>query len=241
MSWTYQVPNMNSDSRLVKALVNGFQVGSVFLVQSGQPVTLQSGIDSNGNGDTAGDRVVVNPGGVGLSGSDVYAVCEIPGGATAFSNGGPGGFNIPTGVANGGACFNPAFNPNNPASEKFFPAIGYTPVNPKAKYVVAGPGVRADVGRNSFTSPGFNTLNMNIVKNFHFTESKFLQLKADFFNVLNHPSYALSNGNVFNATGITTATTTQGYVLPTDPNFLNPSAFFSGGIRSITLGLKFVF
>src|SRR5277367_620377 len=241
MSWTYQVPNANSDSRFVKALVNGFQVGSVFLVQSGQPVTLQSGVDSNGNGDTAGDRVVLNPGGVGLTGSDVFAVCEIPGGTTAFSNGGPGAFNVPTGVGNGGACFNPAFNPNNPASQQFFPAIGYTPVDPKAKYVVAGPGALTTVGRNSYRSPGFSTLNFNVVKNIHFTESKFLQVKADFFNVLNHPSYALSNGNVFNATGITTATTTQGYVLPTDPNFLSPSAFFSGGIRSITLGLKFVF
>lgn len=242
MSWTYQIPNVKSDKQFVKALVNGFQLGSVFLVQSGQPVTLQSGIDSNGNGDTAGDRVVVNPSGLGgLTGSDVYAVCELPGGATGLSNGGPGAFNVLTGVANGGGCFNPAFDPNNPASVQFFPAIGYTPVNSKAKYVVAGPGVRANVGRNSFTSPGFNTLNMNIVKNFHFTESKFLQVKADFFNVLNHPSYALSNGNVFNTAGITTATTTQGYVLPTDPNFLSPSAFFSGGTRSITLGLKFVF
>lgn len=241
MSWTYQVPNVPSDNAWVKALVNGFQLGSVFLVQSGQPVTLQSGVDSNGNGDTAGDRVVVNPNGVGLTGSDVFAVCEIPGGTTAFSNGGPGAFNVPTGVANGGACFNPAFNPANPASQQFFPAIGYTPVNPKAKYVVAGPGVVANVGRNSFTSPGFNTLNMNIVKNFHLSESKYFQVKADFFNVLNHASYALSNGNVFNVAGTTTALTTQGYVLPTDPNFLNPSAFFSGGIRSITLGLKFVF
>jgi isoprenylcysteine carboxyl methyltransferase (ICMT) family protein YpbQ len=67
-----------------------------------------------------------------------------------------------------------------------------------------------------------------------------LQLKANFFNILNHPNYALSNGNVFSIAGVTTATTTQGYVLPTDPNFLN-ARLFSGGIRSITLGLKLVF
>jgi hypothetical protein len=213
----------------------------VFLAQSGQPVTLQSAVDSNGNGDTAGDRVVFNPQGVGLTGSDVFAVCEIPGGTTAFSNGGPGAFNVPTGVANGGACFNPAFNANTPGSQQFFPAIGYAPVNPKAKYVVAGPGALADVGRNSFRSPGFSTLNMNLVKNFHFSESKYLQFKADVFNILNHPSYALSNGNVFSTTGVTVATTTQGYALPIDPNFLQPKSFFSGGTRSITLGLKFVF
>jgi outer membrane receptor protein involved in Fe transport len=241
MSWVYQVPNLKSDNAFVKTLVNGFQLGSVFLAQSGQPVTLQSGIDSNGNGDTAGDRVVLNPQGVGRTGSDVFAVCEIPGGTTALSNGGPGSFNVPTGVANGGGCFNPAFDPNNPASIQFFPAIGYAPVDPKAKYVVAGPGAVANVGRNSYRSPGFSTLNLNLTKNFHFTESKYLQFKADFYNILNHPSYALSNGNVFSGAGITTATTTQGYVLPTDPNFLQPSSFFSGGIRSITLGLKFIF
>ncbi len=241
MSWTYQVPNLKSDSAFVKTFVNGFQIGSVFLAQSGQPVTLQSAVDSNGNGDTAGDRVVFNPQGIGLTGSDVFAVCEIPGGTTAFSNGGPGAFNTPTGVANGGACFNPAFNANTPGSQQFFPAIGYAPVDPKAKYVVAGPGALATVGRNSFRSPGFSDLNMNIVKNFHFSESKYLQFKADVFNILNHPSYALSNGNVFSTTGVTVATTTQGYALPIDPNFLQPKSFFSGGIRSITLGLKFVF
>ena len=68
-----------------------------------------------------------------------------------------------------------------------------------------------------------------------------MQFRAEFFNILNHPSYALSNGNVFSTTGVTVATTTQGYALPIDPNFLQPKSFFSGGIRSITLGLKFVF
>jgi hypothetical protein len=66
-----------------------------------------------------------------------------------------------------------------------------------------------------------------------------LQVGAEAFNVLNHPNYALSNGNVFNA-GITTALATQGYVLPTDPSFLQPKQF-GGGIRSMILSLKFVF
>jgi outer membrane receptor protein involved in Fe transport len=237
LSLTYQVPEVKSDSAWVKTLLNGFQVGSVFLAQTGQPVTLQSGIDSNGNGDSAGDRVVFNSFGSGLTGSDVYAVCELPGGTTGLSNGGLGAFNIPTGVASGGACFDPA----DPTGKTIFPAIGYTPVNPKARYLVAGPGALATVGRNSVTTPGFGVLNMSVAKNFHFSEGTYLQAKVDVFNVLNHPSFALSNGNVFSTAGITTATTTQGYVLPTNPNFLNPSAFFSGGIRSMTLGLKLFF
>ena len=90
-------------------------------------------------------------------------------------------------------------------------------------------------------TPGFGVLNTSVGKSFHFTERSYLQAKVDVFNILNHANYALSNGNVFSNAGVTTATTTQGYVLPTDPNFLHPSSFFSGGIRSMTLGLKLVF
>jgi outer membrane receptor protein involved in Fe transport len=242
LSWTYQVPNFENWNGFVRAVTNGFQISSVLLFQTGQPVTLQSGLDSNGNGDSAGDRASLNPFGTTRTGSDVYAVCELPGGAVGLSNGGPstnGGpslFTTPTGVSAGGACFNPA----DPTGNTFFPAIGYTPVNPKAKYIVTGPGAQANLGRNSWTTPGFTVLNISVAKKINFAESKYLQLKADVFNILNHPNYALSNGNVFSTAGITTATTTPGYALPTDPNFLNPH-LFSGGIRSITLGLKLVF
>jgi len=68
-----------------------------------------------------------------------------------------------------------------------------------------------------------------------------LQARVQVFNVLNHPSFALSNGNVFSTTGTTVATTTPGYARPGDPNFLAASTLFSGGFRSMTLGLKFVF
>jgi hypothetical protein len=238
MSIFYQVPNVKSDNAFVKALVNGFQIGSTYLAQSGQPVTLQSGgVDSNGNGDSAGDRASVNPFASGKTGSDVYAVCALPGGSTGFSNGGPGAFGTPTGVASGGGCFDPA----DPTGHTFFPAIGYTPVDTSAKYVITGPGARANLGRNSFASPGFGVLSLAVAKNFHFTESKSLQVKADIYNVLNHPNYALSNGNVFSNAGVTTATTTPGYAIPGDPNFLNAFQLFSGGIRSMTLSLKFIF
>jgi len=237
LSLTYEFPKLKSDNKFVNAAVNGFQVSTIFLAQTGQPITLQSALDANGNGDSAGDRVVINPGARGNTGSDVYAVCALPGGITGLSNGGPGAFTTPTGLQSGGGCF----DPSDPNGNTFFPAIGYTPVDPNAKYIVAGPGVKTTVARNSFFSPGFSTWNLGVAKRLYFGESKYLQARVDVFNVLNHPSYALSNGNVFNATGITTATTTQGYALPFDPNFLHASSFFSGGNRSLTLGLKFVF
>jgi outer membrane receptor protein involved in Fe transport len=243
LSLTYQVPDVKSDNRFVNAIVNGFQIGSIYLAQTGQPVTLQSGnagIDSNGNGDTAGDRASFNPFGSTLTGSDVFAVCEsTPGTASGVPLGNTyvSSVGIVANTAPTNAC---ALN-STKGGLGFDPAIGYTPVDPKAKYIITGPGVRANLGRNSFTGPGFGVLNVSVGKKFHFSESKYLLAKADVFNILNHPNYALSNGNVFNTVGITTATTTPGYAVPTDTNFLNARTLFSGGFRSMTLALKFVF
>jgi hypothetical protein len=238
LSLTYQVPDVKSDNRLVKTLVNGFQIGSIFLAQSGQPVTLQSGgVDSNGNGDSAGDRASVNPFATGMLGSDVFAVCESTVGTASGAPTGNtyvGTVGITSAATNGCAA-------NGSNAFGFDPAIGYTPASANAKYVITGPGARANLARNSFTGPGFGILNLSVGKKFHFSESKYLLAKADVFNVLNHPNYALSNGNVFSVAGVTTATTTPGYVIPTDPNFLNSHQLFSGGFRSLTLGLKLVF
>src|SRR6266852_3968180 len=87
LSWTYQVPNIKSDSRWAKTLVNGFSIGSVFLAQTGQPVTLQSASDANGNGDTAGDRVMFNPFGTSLAGhiTTLENVCAPAGGGNTYT------------------------------------------------------------------------------------------------------------------------------------------------------------
>ena len=222
LSWGYDVPKFRTENGFMKAILNGYQLGSVFLAQTGQPVTLQSGSDVNRNGDSAGDRVMLNPFGTSLAGgtTTLLRVCAPAGGGN---------------TSTASAC---------PAGDN---TVGYlavdsaTGADATAKYIVAGRGVRTNVGRNSLTTPGFNVLNFSIGKKTFFTEGKYLLVKADIFNILNHPNFALSNGNVFSVAGVTTATTTQGYVLPNDPNFLRPDAFFSGGIRSMTLSLKLVF
>jgi hypothetical protein len=118
--------------------------------------------------------------------------------------------------------------------------IGYLAADPTAKYVLAGPDVKATIGRNSFRSPGFGVMNLSIGKKIKLTESAYFQLKSDFYNVLNHQNFTISNGNVFSTSGVTTATSNPGYVNIIDPSFLNPK-IFSGGNRQITLTAKFVF
>src|SRR5260370_37056075 len=114
-----------------------------------------AGIDSNGNGDTAGDRASSNPFGTGLVGSDVFAVCELPSGATGLSNGGLGAFGTPTGVAAGGGCF----APTDPKGVRMFPGIRYTPVNTITRFLVTGPSARANVGPESWTTLRVGILN----------------------------------------------------------------------------------
>jgi Carboxypeptidase regulatory-like domain/TonB dependent receptor len=235
MSLTYDLPNTHSENKFVRTLLDGYGLGSSVLVQSGQPVTLRSGIDSNGNFDTAGDRAVLNPlGTANIAGEpgqgDVFPVCEGSGGSTYI-----GTTSFLSAPLNG--C-----NANNSAPFGFDPAIGYTPVNATDKYVVAGSAAVPNIGRNSFFSPGFWTWNLAAHKNIYFSEARYLQLSASAFNILNHPNYALSNGNVFNNGGTATALATPDYVLPftSNPNFLDPKQF-GGGIRSMVLEAKFIF
>jgi outer membrane receptor protein involved in Fe transport len=234
LSLSYDLPKVGVSNRFIGAVVNGFNLGSSFIAQSGQPVTLQSGIvDSNGNGDVAGDRAFFNPSGSGnvvgeaLQG-DIFPVCEGAGGltyvgTTSFLNAPLNGCNANAGLPLG-----------------FDPAIGYTPANSNDKYIISGAAVQSNLGRNSFRSPGFGVWNLGVTKKINVTETKFPQLQAQVFNVLNHPNYALSNGNVFSNAGTTVATSTQSYVLPFDPTFLQPKQF-GGGIRSMILSAKFVF
>src|SRR5207244_4628578 len=156
---------------------------------------------------------------------DVFPVCELPGGTTYV-----GTTSFLSADLNG--C-----NANSSAPFGFDPAIGYTPVNPGDRYVIAGAGARSTIGRNSITTPGFGVLNLSVFKNTHISETKYLQLQTQVFTILHHPNYSLSNGNVFSNAGVLSATTTHGYVFPFDPNFLHPQVF-SVGIRSILLGGK---
>jgi carboxypeptidase family protein len=75
MSLVYDTQWFNhSSSWLAKNLLGGYEITPVYIYESGQWATLQSGQDSNLNLDNAGDRVMFNAAGVGNRGSDVTAI-----------------------------------------------------------------------------------------------------------------------------------------------------------------------
>jgi outer membrane receptor protein involved in Fe transport len=161
MTWLYDVPAPHWDNRFARGAASGWQWSGSYLFQSGQPVTVQSGTDANGNLDAAGDRAFFNPAGTGFSGTTVSRVCRNPNtNATTVDNG----------------CSNAN-------------TVGYVANTPGARFVQAGVGTIPNLGRNTVNSPYFNNWNMSLLKNSKLTERFDLQLRVDAFDVFNHRQY----------------------------------------------------
>ena len=58
---------------------------------------------------------------------------------------------------------------------------------------IAAPGTYGNQGRNIFNSPAFFNIDMTLQKTFAVSERWKVQLRADAFNVLNHPNFRLAN------------------------------------------------
>src|ERR1044072_4865017 len=74
----YEVP-FKSQNSFVNALLGGWELTGIFQAQSGQLVDIQSGVDSNRNGDNAGDRVIINPNGDRNVGSGLVGLTLVNG------------------------------------------------------------------------------------------------------------------------------------------------------------------
>lgn len=136
------------------------------------------------------------------------------------------------------------------------PCLWDTTLNGGDGGCVSGSQHFGNVGRNAFTGPSFKNFDWSIVKNTKLGERVNMQLRADFFNVFNHPNFTnptlpsfavdfFNNGQVF----VPTVSPTQGLLMGT--GFLNPVAtpdvgignpfLGGGGPRNIQLAVKFSF
>ena len=210
----YEVPWFKNRSGLAGTLLGGFSLAGTYTAESGQRITIRSGNDANGNGDSAGDRAILNPGGTEGIGSTVSALVRT---CTSFDE--------------DGSCLQSA------ASR----TVGYVAShNPNAKYIQAGNGAVSNLGRNTFLLPPINNFDISLFKNFRFGESKYFQLRADFFNAFNHPQYVPGSVNTVDAVG-TTGLTTLNQIAPLTSDFLNPGQVLSSNPRVVVVGGRFVF
>ncbi|MBC7926145.1 MAG: TonB-dependent receptor, partial [Bryobacteraceae bacterium] len=81
---SYDVPWFKNSGWSVKNLLDNWLVNGTYTYESPEYATVQSGVDSNLNGDTAGDRAIVNPAGADGMGSDVTALTNSRGATVAY-------------------------------------------------------------------------------------------------------------------------------------------------------------
>ncbi len=102
-------------------------------------------------------------------------------------------------------------------------------------------GQFGNMRRNMFPDSGFRNFDFSLAKNFHFGETKRLQLRAEFFNIFNHPNFANPYGgqNGFGLNDPSVQPFGCGCATP-DVAAANP-VIGSGGSRAVQLGGKFIF
>jgi len=202
LGFTYEVPGFNnSDNAFVKGVLGNWTLSGIFQAQSGQPITPQSGLDSNLNLDAAGDRAIFNPAGAPGTGSAVFPV-DI------------NGVRLTRTLPNG-QVVNVAPSENDPRT------VAYVALNPNAQYIQAGPGAFANAGRNTLRSNMIARTDAAIMKRFPFGEEKYnIEIGAEINNFFNQRIYAI--GNFGNALGTATAPGLS----PTDTGFPTVSSSF---------------
>lgn len=85
LSSVYDLPLFTrSANRWARTLLGGFSLAGTFSFESGQFATIRSGIDSNLNGDNAGDRTILNVNGVKGTASTVTALTNSAGKTVAY-------------------------------------------------------------------------------------------------------------------------------------------------------------
>ncbi len=94
----YDLPFLkHSNSWVERNVLGNWQVGPLYQFQSPEFATVQSGHDVNGNGDSAGDRTIINRSGVPGTGSDVTALTNTAGSVVAYLADNPTAYYITAG------------------------------------------------------------------------------------------------------------------------------------------------
>ncbi len=141
----------------------------------------------------------------------------------------------------------PGMNPVVSNWESAPDSVGY--LNPSAftqpLYPAGDTPSFGDLGRNAIYGPHFWNVDFSLGKNTKLAERINLQLRAEFFNIFNHPNFALPNFFVTPTTYTdgtpTFAATNQGLITQTPDVAQTNPGLGGGGPRVIQLALKVIF
>jgi Carboxypeptidase regulatory-like domain len=213
LSAVYDTPWFKHSSWVLRNLASNFQVIPVWIYETGEWGDVQSVIDSNLNGDSAGDRSVFNPAGNPNVGSGVTPLCNS---------------SLPSGTTCGSAASNSHL-------------VGYLADNGNAGYITAGRGALANAGRNTLKLSPIDNIDLSLVKRFNFTERYQFVFGAQMLNAFNHPQFVAGLLNDIASFGNTSDAARNGFLNPASTSFLNARANFPSNARTIGLVAKFTF
>jgi hypothetical protein len=160
--WDVRRPAFASHSNAGKLLLANWQIGGIVTAMSGLPIDVTDGGAGSLYGLNGGNNAFVRPS--WASGAN---------GSTANSN-------IPAGY-----FFNPlAF---------VRPVVLAGQIIPSSNGTAIANATGTDfgnVGRNVLRGPGQVNVDFSVIKRFPFAESRNVELRAEFFNLFNHPNFA---------------------------------------------------
>jgi hypothetical protein len=113
-------------------------------------------------------------------------------------------------------------------------------LNPAA-FAIPAPGTFGNLSRGLVRQPGISNVDFSLNKNFSLGERARLQFRAEFFNLLNHPSFNGFGNNVFSGVTITQNATTQAFNVATSRNSAFGVLNSDRGPRNIQFGMKLNF
>jgi hypothetical protein len=112
------------------------------------------------------------------------------------------------------------------------PHVAFNPLGPylnPAAFAQPLPGTYGNLGRNIFTGPRLNDFDMSFVKSQQISGDWWLRLRAEFFNIWNHPNFANPS-----------TTFGSGFSLTSTPDSFNPY-FGNGSPRNVQLVVELEF
>jgi len=223
----YDLPYFKGGNWVRRNVLGNWLLAPIYTYQVGEPADVQSGIDANLNGDSAGDRAIfLNPAGVPGTGSGVSPLCKST--LPSFATCGESDFSSKKGAP----------GPGNFDSTPYM--VAYLASSPTALYITAGKGALANTGRNTLSTRPINNLDLTAGKHFNFTERARLEFQAQFLNVLNHAQFTPGLTNQVNSIGYTGLAATN-YLKPSSASFNQPDQVFASNSRTLQMALKFIF
>jgi hypothetical protein len=116
--------------------------------------------------------------------------------------------------------------------------VAYAAVNPAAEFLLARPGVYANSGRNVLRGRGINNFDLSVAKSFSIGERSRFEIRADFYNALNHAQF--TPGRINNIAGTQHVNETS-YLTPGNLDFGRWDRVYPSNARNIQLVAKFSF